>query len=209
MRKLIFASGEYYHLFNRGVDKRKVFLGRVDYVRFIRTIHNLMTSGSASESLKLNQSLALNKKIKLIGYCLMPNHYHMLVKQLDEDGVTEFMHKLDTSYTKYFNLNTHRTGRLFEYTFKATHIETDEEFIHVIRYIHLNPLVSGIIKDLRKYKWSSYLDLIGERDGKLCDRSEVLGQFSGINTSKSYEKFVLDYADYAIKLDYIKHHLLD
>lgn len=204
MRKEIFANNEYYHIFNRGVDKRKIFLHNGHYIRFLKTIYNLLTSGKAQLKIAYNQSLAFEKKLSFTAYCLMPNHYHFLIRQLDDGGISHFMHQLNTSYTKYFNLNHKRTGRLFEYTFKAVHIESEEQLLHISRYIHLNPLISNVVTDLRLYPWSSYLDYIGVRGGKLCQKEEILDLFSAKESKKKYEEFVLNQVDYARILDSIK-----
>ena len=104
------------------------------------------------------------------------------------------MHRLDTSYTKYFNLNNKRTGRLFEYTFKAKLIESEEMLLHVSRYIHLNPLIASLVNSLNYWPWSSYLDFIGTRDNLFLEQEEILGKF---NDPKSYQRFVDDQVAYA------------
>jgi hypothetical protein len=127
----------------------------------------------------------------------MPNHYHFLLHQTDDNGITEFMHKLNTSYTMYFNLNLKRTGRLFEYTFKAKHISQDEIFLHVVRYIHINPIVAGLVENLELWPWSSYLETIGRRDDTFCNTLPILEQFGHENPSNKYEKFVSQHLSYA------------
>lgn len=204
MRKLIFTNGEFYHIYNRGVDKRRCFLRRGHYLRFLKTMTNILTKGSATQGRKIIKDTPLTQKISLICYCLMPNHYHFLIRQDKSGGVTEFMHKLNTSYTKYFNIDSYRSGRLFEYTFKAIHIETEEQLLHLSRYIHLNPLVSGITKDLTTYPWSSYPDYIGIRDNKLCNKEEILNLIAQKEQHKKYEEFVTDQVDYAKTLERIK-----
>src|SRR3972149_7955679 len=112
MRKIIFGNGEFYHIFNRGVDKRKIFLRYGHYRRFLETVKNLLTRGTAQAGIVTRQSLAFSGKLSFLCYCLMPNHYHLLLKQSEDKAISEFMHGLNTSYTKYFNLNSERTGRL-------------------------------------------------------------------------------------------------
>lgn len=197
MRPLQFYTGGYYHLYNRGVDKRKVFLRYGHFQRFLTTVKLILDTGSATPRLRHNQSLALKSKIRIIGYCLMPNHYHFLVQQIDEYGVTEFMHHLNTSFTKYFNLNLHRTGRLFEYTFKAKYIESDEKLLHVMRYIHLNPLIAGLVDAIELWPWSSYLETIGKRSETFCHPEIILNYFLKQNPVSAYEAFVRDQRAYA------------
>ena len=197
MRKFSFRDDHYYHVYNRGTDKRKIFLRHGEYARFIRTISSLLINGTAQQKIITRKSLAFSKKLSFIAYCLMPNHYHFLVMQREENGISEFMHHLNTSYTKYFNTSHTRTGRLFEYTFRAVEIESTEQLIHVSRYIHLNPILANLTKDLNKYQWSSYLDYIGKRAGKLCEKDEILGIISEKDSMRKYEEFVLDHIDYA------------
>lgn len=210
MRKEVFAAGEYYHVYNRGVDKRKIFHHAGQYKRFIDTIKNILDTGSATLTNSIiDKNVALSAKIKLICYCLMPNHYHFILKQKVDDGISEFMHKLNTSYTKFYNISNKRSGRLFEYTFKARHIESEEILLHVSRYIHLNPLIANLTSDLRKYRWSSYRYFINISDRQLGDRDEIIKLLSDINASEKYENFVNDQIDYARQIDFIKHILME
>lgn len=197
MRLFPFVSGQYYHVYNRGVDKRTVFLRYGHYKRFIATMSSILNTGSATPRPHYNQSLALKLKVNIIAYCLMPNHYHFLIKQLTGNGITEFMHKIDTSYTKYINLNLKRSGRLFENTFKAKLIDNEPLFIHTARYIHLNPVIARLTPSLELWPWSSYLETIGKRDPSFCTISEILQYFSKNEPQKQYENFVNDQRAYA------------
>jgi len=205
MRSIIFATGEFYHIFNRGVDRRKIFLRQGHYARFVATTKRLMKTGSATAGkLRLGKQTPLKKKLDIICYCLMPNHYHFLVRQTKESGLTEFMHKLDTSYTKYFNVVGKRTGRLFEYTFKAIRVENDEQLLHLSRYIHLNPLIGNITTDLRGYSWSSYPDYVGLVENGFCLKDEIFGFYPKKRALKDYIRFVLDQVGYARRLHEIQ-----
>ena len=136
----------------------------------------------------------------------MPNHYHLLVKQLEDKGISEFINKVFNSYTKYFNTKHNRVGPLLQGQFKAIRIGYDEQFIHVSRYIHLNPITSFLVRDLRDYPWSSYQDFIGLRKDKLCNKSPIMSFFK---SSKKYEEFVLDQVKYGQSLEIIKHLAID
>lgn len=136
----------------------------------------------------------------------MPNHFHFLLQQKREGGITEFISKLSNSYTKYYNIKHKRVGLLFQGEFKAVHVDDDEQLVHLSRYIHLNPIVSYATKDLETYTWSSYLEYIGASEAAFCNKEIVLGQFHGAH---AYKKFVLDQKDYGMKLEAIKHQLLD
>lgn len=148
----------------------------------------------------------LNKKIvDIICYCLMPNHFHLLLKQLKDGGISEFISKLTNSYTKFFNIKNNRVGPLLQGQFKAVLIESDEQLIHVSRYIHLNPLVSHLVKDLYQYEWSSWREYMGSIQ-EFCSKQDILAFFK---SPEHYRKFVLDHADYAERLESIKHKLLE
>lgn len=204
------VNGEYYHIFNRGVAQMPIFNNAFDFKRFIKTTLYYQLSGPKprfSIFTPTTTKLNLNKKIvNIVCYCLMPNHFHFIVQQNEEGGVSEFISKLTNSYTKYINIKYNRTGHLFQGQFKAVHIETNEQFIHVSRYIHLNPLVGYITTDLTKYPWSSYLEYIGLLNTNICSKDIILGQFE---SREAYKQFVQDQKDYGKMLEIIKHQLLD
>src|SRR3989344_346355 len=149
MRKVNFAEGEYYHLYNRGVDKRTIFSSSVEYNRFLGYLYLLNTQDSIrSEAVfsgrKHNKksifSIKIEKPLVAIGaYCLMPNHFHILVTPLVDVGVSKFMQRLQTAYTMYFNKKHKRSGSLFGGTYKAQHVDKDEYLKYLFSYIHLNP----------------------------------------------------------------------
>lgn len=148
------------------------------------------------------------KLIDILTFCLMPNHFHFLLRQIVNDGTSKFLSNLQNSYTRYFNTKHQRTGPLFLDQFKAVRIETDEQFLHVSRYIHLNPYTSYVVKDfegLKRYPWSSFPEYFEERAG-ICEKETILGFFKN---SRAYERFVFDQADYQRKLHTIQHLLLE
>ncbi len=194
MRHTPFFTNGYYHLFNRGVDKRKIFLRFGYYLRFLKTVRSILNTGSATPRVISNQGLALKSKIHILAYCLMPNHYHFLIKQTQDEGVTEFMHRLNTSYTMYFNLNNKRTGRLFEYTFKAKTVSSDELLLHLSRYIHLNPVIAGIVEKPNEWRWSSYQEYFDIESHPICEINEILSYFS---SRDDYKQFISDQISYA------------
>lgn len=210
-RRIIpFATGYYYHIYNRGVEKRSIFENSRDYGRFIKTIKYYQVEGPKPKLSKfLNSStfkLELNKKIvEIICYCLMPNHFHLLIKQLQDGGITEFISKLSNSYTKYYNTKHTRVGPLLQGEFKAVLVEKDEQFTHLSRYIHLNPIASLLVKDLKDYRWSSYDEYINNSSG-ICSKEEVLNFFKN---PKDYQQFILDQLSYAQELEKIKHQLIE
>ena len=167
------VNENYYHIFNRGVEKRTVFLTGHDYKRFLNTLIYYQIEESnvkfSSRSL-LNIISAQNskKQVEIIGYCLMPNHYHLLLKQNIDNGISTLLRKVSNSYTKYFNTKHERVGPLFQGAFKARLIENNEALLHVLRYIHLNPFVDGSdqVLDL-SYPYSSYGEYVNKQ--RICN----------------------------------------
>lgn len=200
-------TGETYHIFNRGVEKRDIFIEKREYRRLLETAFYYQRADIkirfSQAQAEIDESDLQNKKlIEIFAYCLMPNHFHFLLRQFQDGGISTFIRKLLNSYTRYFNIKHKRVGPLFQGQFKAIRIETDEQLIHVSRYIHLNPIVDYLVKDLRQYEWSSYLQYIGLGKNSFCKKEEILGFFK---SSKNYESFVLDQVDYAKRLNEIKH----
>lgn len=184
IRKTDFVQGEYYHIYNRGNSKQKIFQDREDYLRFI----SLLFVSNSSENFNLydlNRDTNFNvyeveRKNLLVAigtYCLMPNHFHILITEKTEGGISKFMQKLSTAYSMYYNKKYKRTGGLFEGKFKSQHANTDRHLKYLFSYIHLNP-IKLIQKDwkekgiknkketvdyLNQYIYSSYPDFIGEK----------------------------------------------
>jgi len=131
-----------------------------------------------------------------------------LKDQLKDNGIVKFMAKFTNSYTKYFNTKRERVGPLFQGVFKAVHVGYDEQLLHLSRYIHLNPVLGFIAKveELESYPWSSYPEYLGKVSSNLVNKAEILTFFKG---PSEYEKFVLDQADYAMKLKTIEHLRID
>lgn len=199
-----------YHVYNRGVEKRRVFEDRRCYKRLLQAIRYYQLTGpkpkfSHSFNNRLYKPNPDKKIVDILCYCLMPNHFHLLIKQLTEGGISEFISKLINSYTKFYNLKYKRVGPLFQGQFKAVLIESDEQLIHVSRYIHLNPIASFLVKDLNQYEWSSYKEYTHNILG-ICSKKEITGLFKD-NTS--YQKFCLDQVSYAQNLERIKHQLIE
>lgn len=205
-----FANDYFYHIYNRGSEKRSIFENSRDYQRFIKTMNYYQYLGpklkfshfSQFQNFKPNPS---KKIVDIICFCLMQNHFHLLLKQLVEGGITEFVSKISNSYTKYYNTKHNRVGPLLQGEFKAVLVEKDEQLLHLSRYIHLNPRVSLLVKDLANYQWSSYNEYANQASG-FCSKQEILGFFKN---PYSYKQFVLDQVDYGEKLEQIKHQVLE
>lgn len=210
-QQAIFANEQYYHIFNRGVEKRITFTNKRDFERFIETIDFYRMENPPSRFSFKNRPIILKKELKneyiveIICFCLMPNHFHILAKQLKEEGITKFASQISNSYTKYFNIKYKRVGPLFQGSFKAVRIENDEQLLHVSRYIHLNPLIDYLIKDLSNYKHSSYPEFIKNSNG-FCKKNVILSNFP---KPFAYKQFVLDQEDYGRSIKLIERQLLD
>lgn len=179
-RKISFAAGEYYHIYNRGVEKRDIFLDETDCRRFTTLLH--LANSPKPFVYKTIQGRPLDtidivrRRVAIGAYALMSNHFHVLLKVSDdESGVSSFMEKLQTGYSMYFNKKNGRVGPLFQGRFKAEHVVEDDHLKYLFAYIHLNPLKriepqwkeiglrdSGAAKQyIRDYPYSSYQDYLG------------------------------------------------
>lgn len=157
-----FAQGEYYHCYNRGVDKRTIFYDRQDFNYFLKSMYCYNSDCSRSK-LRLYTEDLLNSRdtipiVAIAAYCLNPNHFHILIKETSVSGISKFMQKLGTGYTMYFNEKYKRSGGLFEGAYKARHINDDTVLRHVAAYINLNNEVHGIL-ERSKFR-SSYHEFV-------------------------------------------------
>lgn len=211
MRKVPLITDEIYHVFNRGVNKGEIFFSESDYRRFLRAaVHYKTKDTKFSYERLLNDPVSLRPlglpKVQVLAYCLMPNHFHFLLKQLVDGGVTSYFRHLANSYSHYVGVKHKRVGPLFQGRFKNVLIQSQEQLIHTSRYIHLNPLIIDLVVDLRNYPWSSYPAYIQNFKDELVESAIVLQDFK---TKADYERFVLDQEDYARTLEEIKHLLVD
>ncbi len=220
-RKVPLVTGEYYHIFNRGVNKQPIFEGKRDYKRATEIIgfytaantplrySKFMKLPKDSRIEYLNETKKQKTKIELIAFCLMPNHFHFLIKQSLDQGIVEFMRQFQISHTNYFNKKYARTGPLLQGQFKNVLIEDEKQLLHLTRYIHLNPYTSHVINStdtLSTYAWSSFPEYLGKVQNEFCNKKLILQLFENANR---YRTFVLNHADYQKKLSEIKHLSLD
>ena len=221
-RKTPLVNNEIYHIFNRGVASQPTFLNATDYQRALESFFYYQNSNppvkySSFLSLPLVQrnelleSLAKEKSFlaEIISYCLMPNHFHFLLRQLQENGLSKFMSNFTNSYTRFFNTKRDRDGPLFTGKFKSVRIETQMQLLHVSRYIHLNPYTSYVVKtidDLQAYPYSSFPEFLDNTNSSFCSKESILSEFK---KKEDYKHFVFDQADYQRSLDQIKHLIMD
>lgn len=204
-----YQADGYYHIYNRGVEKRKIFLDEQDYRVFLSYLKEYLSfkdkkalferladsNTSYKEKDKLIKQLHLNNffdKITLLAYCLMPNHFHFLVKQKGANDIDGFMRSLCTRYTMYFNKKYKRVGSLYQGVYKAVIVSTDEQLLHLSRYIHKQALaLQG--ETLRERQPSSYAEYCGRRSTSWIKPDEILSFFSKKQGS-SYDSFVKESA---------------
>jgi len=214
-RKNPLVTGQYYHIFNRGIDSRPIFLNKRDYQRFFNTLvyyqvklplklSTYLALSSEDKQKWINQRKLIKPYVEIACYCLMPNHFHLLLKQTQSQGISTYLRHVIDSFTRYFNTRTNRLGALLQGRFKSVLVETDDQLLHLSRYIHLNPLTSFIVKDftaLRSYTWSSLLEFINGMEN-VCNKEIVLDAFKN---KSAYEVFLKNQADYQHSLELIKH----
>ena len=212
-RKFKFSIGEYYHLYSRGTDKRNIFLDDGDLRRF----QVLLFLSNSAERLHLSNmtsyrgrtlmnvfsdNVSSNDLVDIGAYCLMPNHFHLLVREKIKNGISQFMKKLLTGYSMYFNKKYERTGSLFESKFKARHVNKDNYLKYLFAYIHLNPIKiiepswketgiknkSEAIRFLKSYKFSSYLDYQenNRESGKILSKKVFPAYFQKRSDFRNY-----------------------
>ena len=194
MRKITFANGYYYHIYNRGVDKREVFTNNRDYFNFLIRLRDFNNDSIFEQRLYAHKEPSsfiakelgsLPRLMEIICYCLIPNHYHLLLKQLMDRGIGKFLHKIGTGYVNYFNKTYNRNGVLFQGKYKAVEVVSDEQLLYLSAYINGNAEIRQITK-ATNWPWSSYLDYLGERQGTLCRKEEILNGFENLADYKNY-----------------------
>lgn len=222
MRWPILANGEIYHVVNRGLEKRPTFDRQAEYERAVmafsfyqhlrlpmRLSHflNLPIEERKSQWQYIEQKNP--RRVEILAYCLMPNHFHLLLRQKTDNAISRFLADVTNSYTRYFNTRHNgRKGPIFEGSFRSVRIESEEQLLHVSRYIHINPVVSYLVayKNLAMYPWSSFSEYIDPGKRGMCQTKAVLGLFS---SAEAYAQFCFDQIDYGKKLEQIKHLTLE
>lgn len=214
-RKENFKQGEFFHVFNKSIanfgifnsiDNRQQFINRLFYY------NNSLVDKSYSDFLKKNKNfncenlliLTENAYVKFLAYCIMPDHYHILVKILKNNVFSKFLSDVENSYTRYFNTKLKRKGPLWQSSFKAVRIKNNEQLLHVSRYIHLNPTTSGLVKNPDDWYFSSYREYI--YNSKTL--KEIIKEIS-INNPKDYKEFIENRKDYQQKLKIIKKQIIE
>lgn len=192
----VFVSDSYYHVYNRGWNLQSIFKDQEDRIYF-ETLLARHLSIKPKNDAKGREYKHLRPTIQLIAYCLMNNHFHLLVYQSDEFALTKLMRSILVAYTMYFNKKYHQRGSLFESVYKAVRISSDAQLMHITRYIHLNH------RKFRTWKYSSYQDYLTKSRSWL-NTKPILELFQ---SSEAYRIFIDDYEALQRERDNMKHEL--
>ena len=218
LRKDNLVNGEIYHIYNRGVDKRNIFIDNEDRFRFIHDLFefndkNPTTNNTLHLKIK-NQDGSRGRGpkrksrellVEILAFCMMDNHYHLIIRHKTDNGITIFMRKLGTGYTNYFNKKYNRTGALFGGKFKSVCLKKDSHFMYLPFYIHLNPLdlkypewkkrklknFKEAIKFLDSYRWSSYIDYTGQKNFPSLINKEFI--LSKVGDEDKFKKEIINW----------------
>jgi putative transposase len=214
IRKTPLVSNEIYHIFNKSIAEFKIFNNREEFLRMKEVISYYQWKDNKrrfsvwkikKEELK-EDSLGKDKYVKIISYCIMPTHIHLILKQLIDKGISIFMSQISNSYARYFNTKHKRKGSLWESEFKNKLVTNDEQLLHLTRYIHLNPVSAFLVEKPEDWEFSSYKEFLREVDDKekICDFEDII-DFDPF----FYKKFVEDRISYQRELEKIKNLILE
>ncbi|MCL5407494.1 MAG: transposase [Patescibacteria group bacterium] len=218
-RKDPLVNDQYYHIFSRSIAQFKIFNNNEDYLRMLdildlyRYIDFIYKYSNFNELTDANQQAIIanlrkdnDVLVEIIAYCLMPTHLHLLLKQITDKGIAKYMSKLLNSYARYFNIKHKRVGPLWTGRFKSIVVSSDEQLLHLTRYIHLNPTSAGLVDKLNSWEFSSYYEYIDSdiKKEKICSFSDILTL-----SPKEYKKFVESRKSYQKELSLIKNVLID
>lgn len=187
----------YYHIYARGASRKTIFLEDDDFDYFLGLFHRYLSHDEVTDKNGVPYD-KLHEDVELLAYCLMGNHFHLLVYQREEGAMQRLMRGVMTSYSRYFNKKYDQSGSLFESRYKASRISSDEYLMHISRYIHLNP------NDWKNYPYSSIKYFVYGREPDWLNKDKVLELFS---SPESYIEFVSDYKDIRDVYEEIKHEL--
>ncbi len=186
MNRPHYTCGQFYHFYNRGAHRRSIFCEEDNYIFVLRKMKHYC------------RKLALT----LIAYCLMPNHYHWLIRQDGEHRAGLLPQRVFNSYTKAYNKRYDHSGTLFEGNYKVIHVQEEAHLLHLCRYIHANPVKDGLVARLTDWPYSNYPEWIGIREGTLVNRAFIRAYFE---TPDAYRRFVRDYLEMRRESEYLNY----
>jgi putative transposase len=217
MRKYPLIEGKVYHAFTRSIAGFEVFRNESDYLRMgsmlrYYKVENPPVKFSIFSDIKNKEFFyqryfnSQDTLVEIVAYCFMPTHIHLVLQQMKKNGISIFMSKVLNSYTRYFNLKNKRKGPLWESRFKNVEVGTDEQLLHLTRYIHLNPVTANLVEDPGNWSFSSYKEYLGEKqlDKNICN---YLGLLDIV--PEDYKEFVSSRKDYQRELAGLKELLLE
>jgi len=214
-RKEALVTGEIYHIFNKSIAGFEIFNSDTDLLRIKNVIRYYQVENnliSFSNFIKTKQNVSRlyfleeDPLVTIIAYCIMPTHLHLVIKQLKDDGIEKFITNILNSYSRYFNIKHNRKGPLWEGRFKSVLVKSDEQLLHLTRYLHLNPVTSYLVKKPEEWNISSYKEYLSEvkAENALCQYNDIID----INPKK-YKEFVEDRISYQRELAKIKDTMLE
>ena len=189
-RRLRFLAGHYYHIYNRGVNRDDIFF----------------SPGNYTYLLQLFKQHHLSHGISIAAYCLLPNHYHLLLRPERDHTLSPFLQTVFSAYVQAVNAQKSREGPLFQGRFRAVWVDDEDYFVHVARYIHANPVQAGLVDACETWPYSNYLDIIGRRNGSLRTDDLVPVRFA---TGEAYQASVEDYVAFRREVRGLRRYLLE
>ena len=217
MRKYPLVEGKVYHTFTKSIAGFEIFRNESDYQRMSSMVNyykvenppvkfSIFSDIKNKNDFYQRHSLSQGNLVEIIAYCFMPTHVHLILRQLKKDGISVFMSRVLNSYTRYFNLKNKRKGPLWESRFKNVEVETDEQLLHLTRYIHLNPVTAHLVEDPYEWSFSSYKEYLGEKQFKdsICNYSRLLDIIP-----EDYKEFVSSRKEYQRELAGLKELYLE
>ncbi len=229
-RRFSFANNQIYHVYNRGVEKRDIFIGDKNYLRFLTGLIEFNDTKPATGAYQIGTDdyptdpteVRLRSReslVDILAFCLMPNHYHLLIQQLRDNGITMFLRKLGTGYTNFFNIKHKRVGPLFQGKFRAVLIEREAHLIYLPCYIHTNPLDlipktrrhEDALAFLKSYRWSSLSYYLNQSKPKYLSR--IINKQPLITHAGGIESFEVNLKEYinerSKKVEHVKDIILE
>ncbi len=216
-RQNVLCNGGIYHVYSKSIAGYKIFNIKNDFYRMIELFkyYRIKNTGvKFSKFLEIKNMEIFNEKhfsskdllVQIIAYCIMPTHIHLVLMQLQDNGIPVFMGNILNSYSKFFNIKASRKGPLWESRYKNVLVETDEQLMHLSRYVHLNPVTAGLVENSKDWSYSSFKEYLNEvkDEEKICDFDSIM-EFKGIN----YKYFVDSQKNYQRELSKLKGLLLD
>lgn len=219
-RKVIFAQNQFYHVFNRSIGSEQVFsrqdclkraLDLFNFYRFPQQISfsDLHKLNLEIREMRLKQIYSSPPLVEIVSFALMSDHYHLLLRQLEGDGIKNFISNFQNSYARYYNTKFNRHGSVFTNMFKAVHVSSNEQLIHLARYIHLNPVASYVIEieTLERYPYTSFSTYMGSIPSYKFISTAMLNNY--FVSSEKHREFVYNQSDYQRKLKKIRNLMID